>query len=92
MSFFNIFHSYSGQVTLNLLGGKFYKAGGGDRSSHSIWDRRVKTGSAGGREKKSRLSNIKTTFFTPIGSQSGYKRNKSQSRKYCQDDTHQVTE
>ena len=71
-------------MTLNLLGGKFYKAGG-DKSGQSIWDRRGKTGSAGGL-KKSRLSNIKTTFFTPIGTQSGYRRSKAQSRKYCQEE------
>ena len=71
-------------MTLNLLGGKFYKAGG-DKSGQSIWDRRGKTGSAGGL-KKSRLSNIKTTFFTPIGTQSGYRRSKAQARKYCQEE------
>ena len=71
-------------MTLNLLGGKFYKAGG-DKSGQSIWDRRGKTGSSGGL-KKSRHSNIKTTFFTPIGTQSGYRRSKAQSRKYCQEE------
>ena len=81
----------SGLVTLNLYGGKFYK--GGDKSgsgSSSIWDRK----SLGqGKEKKSKLSNIKTTFFTPIGTQSsGYKRSKglASSRKYSPEEDQTV--
>ena len=70
-----------------LLWGKFYKSGDKSGSNQSIWDR--KSGSAGfksvlrdGKEKRSTLSNLKTTFFTPIGTQTGYKRNKAMARKY----------
>ena len=66
-----------GQVTLNLYGGKFYNKTAD--KTNSIWSRR---GNKQGREK-SRLSNIKTTFLTPIGTQSGYRKNKaSMSRRF----------
>ena len=73
----------AGQVTLNLYGGKFYK--GGDKGSSSIWDRRP-----GHKGTKSRLSNLKSTFFTPIGTQSTYKRSKA-SRKYCPEEDQTVS-
>ena len=73
----------AGQVTLNLYGGKFYK--GGDKGSSSIWDRRP-----GHKGTKSRLSNLKSTFFTPIGTQSTYKRSKA-PRKYCLEEDQTVS-
>ena len=76
-----------GAVTLNLYGGKFYKSGDKSGSSSSIWER--KGGQGGGKggfrdggHKKSCLSNLKSTFFTPIGTGSGYKRSKALQRKF----------
>ena len=70
-----------GQVTLNLYGGKFYNKTAD--KTNSIWSRRGNKQGREGRDKKSRLSNIKTTFLTPIGTQSGYRKNKaSMSRRF----------
>ena len=72
----------SGQVTLNLYGGKFYNKTA-EKANNSIWSGRGNKPGREGREKKSRLSNIKTTFLTPIGTQSGYRKNKaSMSRRF----------
>ena len=71
-----------GQVTLNLYGGKFYNKTP-EHGNISIWSRRRSKPGREGREKKSRLSNIKSTFLTPIGTQSGYRKSKaSMSRRY----------
>ena len=75
-------HFSQGQVTLNLYGGKFYNKTA-DKTNSSIWSRRGNKQGREGRDKKSRLSNIKTTFLTPIGTQSGYRKNKaSMSRRF----------
>ena len=60
--------SEQGRVPLNLYGGKFYQ-GGGKQQQGSIWERGTK-----GKEKKSRWTNIKNTFFTPIGTQPDRRR------------------
>ena len=75
-------HFSQGQVTLNLYGGKFYNKTP-DKTNSSIWSRRGNKPAREGRDKKSRLSNIKTTFLTPIGTQSGYRKSKaSMSRRF----------
>ena len=75
-------HFSQGQVTLNLYGGKFYNKTP-EQGNTSIWSRRGTKPGREGREKKSRLSNIKTTFLTPIGTQSGYRKSKaSMSRRF----------
>ena len=58
----------TGKVPLNLIGGKFYQ--GGEKKQQSIWEKERR-----GKEKKSRWSNIKNTFFTPIGTQPERRKN-----------------
>ena len=60
----------TGAVSLNLIGGKFYQ--GGEKKKQRIWE---KEGRGRGKGKKSRWSNIKNTFFTPIGTQPLRRRN-----------------
>jgi hypothetical protein len=63
---------------LNLIGGKFYQ--GGEKKKQNIWETERR-----GKEKKSRWSNIKNTFFTHIGTQPIRRRNGRNSPHRSQD-------
>ena len=68
----------TGKVPLSLIGGKFYQ--GGEKKTQSIWEKERR-----GKEKKSRWSNIKNTFFTPLGTQPIRRRNGRNSPHRSQD-------